>query len=126
MQKVSIQFIKAKPPYNVNEVAGFSPSIAAAYVKGGVAVLVNSSGVETEILSKPSPESPVKSDFTDTLNKKVGDIEKSIIDTDDDGFFVFDNDALTAMLAEERAGKARKGVIKAIEDQLFKRLEDNG
>lgn len=124
---IAVRFIKPKPPYNANEVAGFPEGIVQDLVRNGFAVLHNPGEIEI----KPEPEqstlgtAPKISEFAALLREPKAEIEKAISEKDNDGFFKFSDSKLGNMLAEERQGKARKGVIKAIESEVFGRLNDN-
>ncbi len=128
MQKrIAVKFVKARPPYNTGEIAGFSESIAIDLVRKKLAVLVN----ENEIEIKPEPEElktgkPIQIfEFAAVLRKSKSEIDKAISEKNDLGIHKFTDSDLGNMLAEERNGKARKGVIKVIENEVFGRLNDD-
>ena len=126
MSLVSVKFIKGKPPYNANEIAGFSAHIAADLVRKKFAVLVNEGEIDIEtkeVLAEIIAES--SGEFQAVLEKTKAEIELIIVNKDDEGNFTLTDSDLARMVSEERNGKERKGVIKLIEDVIFERLKEN-
>jgi len=128
MQKViAVKFIKAKPPYNAGENAGFPENVAADLVRKKIAVLVNENEIEIEPEKTETPINlPEQSLLRAFLEGTKAEIEKILVSKEEDGNFTLSDSDLGKMVAVERNGKSRKGVIKAIEDEIFKRLQDNG
>lgn len=125
MKIVRLKFIRSKPPYNVNELAGFSERIAADLVRNGFAVLVNEGEIDIESFETAEETTPAgKHEFDSILGNTKAEIEVLIKSKNEDGNFVLIDSDLSKMVAEERNGKARKGVIKLIEDEIFERLKN--
>lgn len=128
-QKTIVRFVKRHGVYNSNDVAGFDKQDADKLIRNKVAVAHDpKSAAATVVEQNPVPTEPEKvngSLFADLLDRPVKEISETLANKDENGVYVLSEPDLQRIASEENMGKGRKGVLKAIEDEMLRRVEES-